>query len=30
MTWEEAREQAQIDIEKLVQRFRQRGKSTLS
>jgi hypothetical protein len=27
MTWEEARKQTQIDIENLVQRFQQRGRS---
>ena len=29
MTWEEARKQTQIDIETLVQRFQQRGRSSL-
>jgi hypothetical protein len=29
MTWEEARKQTQIDVEKLVRRFQQRGRSSL-
>lgn len=29
MTWEEARKQAQIDIEALIQRFQRRGKGGL-